>query len=159
MTTSPVHPADDEARAIARTLLDRADHAALGVLLDGAPFVSRIAFACDGQGRPISLVSRLSVHTRALEEDPAASLLVGEPGPKGDPLTHPRLTLQAGALLVDREDAAHAGLRDLYLARHPKAKLYIDFSDFRFVRFDVSAAFLNAGFGRAYDLGPGDLRC
>ena len=64
----------------------------------GTAFVERVAprvaVATDAQGTPVTLVSDLSHHTRALRADPACSLLVGEPGEKGDPLTHPRLSLQ-----------------------------------------------------------------
>ncbi|MEO0992151.1 MAG: pyridoxamine 5-phosphate oxidase, partial [Pseudomonadota bacterium] len=85
------------------------------------------------------------------------SLLVGEPGEKGDPLTHPRLTLIADARFVPHGDAAFRPLRDHYLTTHPKAKLYIDFADFSFALFDVTAAHLNGGFGKAYQLQPADL--
>lgn len=119
--------------------------------------VTRIAIARDRAGQPLTLISDLSQHTRALAADPRASLLVGEPGPKGDPLTHPRLTLQVNAVFVDRDLAQAEGLRDTYLAQHPKAQLYIDFADFRFVRFTVIEAHLNGGFGKAFSLTPDDL--
>jgi len=155
----PIRPTDDEARAAAHRLLAGARSAALGVLdpATGAPFVTRIALGLDPDFSPISLVSDLAAHTAALRENPACSLLVGEPGPKGDPLTHPRLTLQARAEFVGRGTASHQTLRAHYLAGHPKAKLYVDFADFHFLRFAVDAAHLNAGFGKAYRLTPADL--
>ncbi|TMV10118.1 pyridoxamine 5-phosphate oxidase [Ruegeria sediminis] len=155
----PFQPADDTARGMARGLVQNAAHAALAVLRPGTalPSVARIALATDTQGRPISLISSLAAHTQALEADPACALLIGEPGDKGDPLTHPRLTLHCTARLIPRDAPQHATLRDRYLALRPKAKLYADFADFRFVRFDISDGLLNAGFGRAYRLGPGDF--
>ncbi len=153
----PFRPVDDDARALARSLLDTATFAALGVLEGGAPAVTRIAFATTPEGAPLSLISDLSPHTQALEAEPACSLLVGEPEDRGDPLTHPRLTLQATARFIPRDSADHAPLRAHYLAQRPKAKLYIDFADFRLVRFDVAGALLNGGFGRAYKLAPSDL--
>lgn len=116
---------------------------------DGAAGASVVGFA---GGAPLLLVSTLSQHTAALRANPACSLLVGQPGPKGDPLTHPRLTLQARAEVADK-----AALRAVWLARHPKAALYIDFGDFIMLRLVVSAAFLNGGFGRAFHLTPADL--
>ena len=98
------------------------------------------------------LVSDLSSHTQALSDRPACSLLVGEPGPKGDPLTHPRLTLQCNAEPTDK-----ALLRDTWLAAHPKAKLYIDFADFRILQLSPVEAHLNGGFGKAFHLRPSDL--
>ena len=101
-------------------------------------------------------MSNLSAHTTALLADPRASLLTGEPG-KGDPLAHPRLTLQCTAESVDRESDIHQRLRTRFLARHPKSQLYIDFPDFRFFRLRPERASLNGGFGRAYHLSSADF--
>ena len=156
---SPIRPTDDEARALGRGLIDSARFAALGVTSPdtGAPVVTRVAFATDDGGVPITLISTLSAHTTALKAAPECSLLVGEPGDRGDPLTHPRLTLQAKADFVDRATDDHKDLRARYLDQHPKAKLYIDFGDFGFVRFRVTSAALNGGFGKAFVLTPADL--
>jgi putative heme iron utilization protein len=157
-SVDPIRPTDDEARALARGLVDGAAFAALAVLdAGGAPLVTRIGFGTAPDGMPISLVSDLSLHTRAMAADPRVSLLVGEPGDRGDPLTHPRLSLQAQANLLGRDQPDHAALAEAWLARHPKAKLYIGFADFRFARFRVTGAFLNGGFGRAFRLTPEDL--
>ncbi|MEM1399317.1 MAG: pyridoxamine 5'-phosphate oxidase family protein [Pseudomonadota bacterium] len=153
--TNPINPTDDEARSLARRLIDDAKFGAIGVLdpQTGRPIVSRIAVATMDDGTPMTLISDLSNHTKALRADPVASLLVGEPGPKGDPLTHPRLTLHARAEFLERSDA----LRERYLSQHPKAALYIDFGDFSFVRLAVDGASLNGGFGKAYELTATDL--
>jgi len=154
---SPIRPTDDAARAQAAELVRGARFGALGVLAPGTggPTVSRVAVIwADG---PVTLISELSHHTRALRENPAASLLLGEPGGKGDPLTWPRISLQGVARFVDRGGTAHDALRAAWLARHPKAQLYVDFTDFSFVRLEVAEAHLNGGFGKAYLLGPGDL--
>lgn len=157
---SPIRPTDDEARALARRLVSDARHGALGVLDPdtGSPMVTRIAMGRTAEGVPMSLVSDLSHHTRALGANPACSLLVGEPGDRGDPLTHPRLTIQAVATFVRKGEPGHDALRAQWLSEHPKSKLYIDFADFSFVRFEASLAYLNGGFGKAYVLWPADLR-
>lgn len=157
---SPIRPTDDDARALARALVDRAHFGSLGVLDPDTrgPLVTRIAVATDADGTPLTLISDLSLHTRALKANPACSLLIGEPGPKGDPLTHPRLSLQANAQFVARDGATHERLRNRYLAQIPKAKLYIDFADFSLVRLLPTGAYLNGGFGKAFALSPDDLR-
>ncbi|MDZ4136611.1 MAG: pyridoxamine 5'-phosphate oxidase family protein [Paracoccaceae bacterium] len=124
----------------------------------GAPGISRIALGLDKDGMPVTLISALAQHFSALRADPACALLVGEPGPKGDPLTHPRLMITAAARFVDRNTADHAALRGLWLTTHPKARLYVDFADFAFVRFGLHAALLNGGFGKAFRFGAADLR-
>jgi hypothetical protein len=157
--SSPIRPTDDTARQMAQDLLRQAEHAVLAVLdpESGAPSTSRIALALGPDAAPVSLVSELSAHSRALAQDPRCSLLIGEPGPKGDPLTHPRLTVQALAQPVARDDPAFAVIRDHYADQRPKSKLYIDFGDFYFVRFTIQTGFLNGGFGKAFVLTPADL--
>ena len=155
----PIRETDDEARALGRRLIDTARFGALAVRdpETGAPMVSRVAVATDPSGLPISLVSDLSHHTQALKVDPVCSLLVGEPGDRGDPLTHPRITLQCRAGFLRHGEDGHRALRDHYLTRHPKAQLYIDFADFSFALLKVEDVHLNGGFGKAYRLTPSDL--
>jgi putative heme iron utilization protein len=156
---NPIRETDTEARKLGRALLDEARHGALGVLnpATGAPEVTRVAVATAPDGQPITLISALSSHTAALRADPVCSLLVGEPGPKGDPLTHPRLTLACRADFTEHGTQAYASLRAHYLTIHPKAQLYIDFTDFVFASLHVASAALNGGFGKAYRLTPADL--
>lgn len=156
--TTVIRPTDDEARALARRLVRLARHGALAVLdpRDGAPFASRVALATEMDGTLVMLVSRLSQHTEALAADARCSLLVGEPG-KGDPLAHPRLTVVGRAEQIAADSAACGHVRRRFLARHPKAQLYVDFPDFAFFRIHLDRASLNGGFGKAYLLEPGDL--
>lgn len=155
--TDPIRPTDDEARALGRQLMTDARYCALAVLQDGVPFVSRVAFGRAPGGEPLTLISSLAQHAQALRADPAASILVGEPGDKGDPLTHPRLTIQARASFIEHDDPAYEEMAAHWLRDHPKAKLYIGFGDFHFALFSVTGAFLNGGFGKAFFLSPVDL--
>lgn len=155
----PIREADGAARSTARDLLRGARTAALAVLEPGtgAPFVTRIAFGLDPAGAPLSLVSDLAIHTRALRADPRASLLLGEPGGRGDPLIHPRLTLRATGRFIAPDAPERPALRAAWLRDHPKSALYADFADFHFVRFEIAGGHLNAGFGKAYALSANDL--
>ncbi|WP_308917748.1 pyridoxamine 5'-phosphate oxidase family protein [Jannaschia sp. LMIT008] len=147
----PYRDPDDAARATAAGLT-AAQHGALATLRDGAPLVTRVACLwVPGRG-PSLLVSDLSDHARALAADPACSILLGDPGERGDPLTHPRLTVSGRAVEDDK-----AALRTAWAAERPKTRLYYDFTDFRVWRIEVADALLNAGFGRAYRLAASDL--
>jgi len=157
--TDPIRPTDDDARALARTLLSSATYAALGVLAPdtGAPIVTRIALATDPQGQPLTLISDLSAHAMALKANTVASLLVGEPRDRGDPLAHPRLTLQCRAHFTRHGEPGHTALAAHYLTLRPKAKLYSGFDDFFHVTFGIDSALLIGGFGRAWRMTAADI--
>ena len=140
---------DEDARRLARTLVRGARYMALAVLdpQSGFPAASRALTATDLDCVPIILASALSGHTKGLAADPRCSLLAGEPG-KGDPLAHPRITLQCLAEPVERPSENHERIRERFLDHHPKAALYVDFPDFRFFRLVPQCASLNGGFGR-----------
>ncbi|HEV8035322.1 pyridoxamine 5'-phosphate oxidase family protein [Yoonia sp.] len=152
--TDPINPTDDSARALAQKLLQNTRFAALAVTHpeSGAPYVARTAMLWH-EGALLTLVSTLSLHTKALAKNPACAALIGEPGAKGDPLTHPRMTLICTAHEVDKPSHKTTWLKAI-----PKAQLYYDFSDFRMYALAVSEAHLNGGFGKAFTLGADDLR-
>lgn len=154
-----VAPADDAARALARDLLTGARHAALAWTdpETGTPGISRIAFGLGPDAGPVTLISALAPHFAALRAQPVAAVMVGEPGGKGDPLTHPRLMIRVSASFVDRAAPDYAELRACWLADHPKSGLYIDFADFSMVRLVPISALLNGGFARAFRLIAADL--
>jgi heme iron utilization protein len=152
----PVSPRPTAAMAAeALAMLHAARHAALSYVNpdDGLPAISRIAFGLCPGGLPLTLVSQLSAHHAGLTAGAPCAFMVGEPGPKGDPLTHPRLMVQARAEPLARS----AGLRERWLKDHPKAALYIDFADFRFVRLRPASGLWNGGFGKAARFSADDL--
>jgi putative heme iron utilization protein len=129
----------------ARRLVRAADRAALATLMDGAPYASLVLTACDQQGAPLLLLSRLAQHTMNLERDPRVSLLFDATQGLDDPLTGARVSLQGRAERVDA-----AALRARYLARHPSAEAYVGFADFGLFRVVPGRAHLVAGFGRIH---------
>ncbi|WAP69516.1 HugZ family pyridoxamine 5'-phosphate oxidase [Jiella pelagia] len=153
-----LQPVDEDARLLARMLLRPARDASLAVLRpkDGWPAASRALVATDFIGRPIILVSGLSLHAGALEADPRCSLLVGRSG-KGDPLAHPRMTVFATARPIAKDSGEADAACERFLSRHPKAELYVDFPDFRFLCLEAESAALNGGFAKAFELAPSDL--
>ncbi len=153
----PTPPADDAARRQARSVL-RLTHGALAYIAeDGAPGISRIALGLVEDQGLVTLISGLAPHSAALRATPDCAVMVGEPDAKGDPLTHPRLMIKARAGFVARDGDDHQTLRLAWLQDHPKAKLYVDFTDFTFVRLRIVSALLNGGFGKAFRLMPQDL--
>jgi heme iron utilization protein len=153
-----LRPVDDQVRALAKRLLRGAVRAALATseVGSGWPYASLVTVATALDGAPLLLVSDLSVHARSLRADPRCSLLFDTTG-AGDPLAHPRLTILGEARFLDRGSDQGGQARRRFLARHPKSRLYADFGDFAFVQVEPRRAFLNAGFGRASELGAADF--
>lgn len=158
-TAMPKVPVDSqstrpEAVADAKRLMRLSRTASLATLdpSTGAPLTTLVGVASDFDGAPLFLMSTLARHTRHLASDPRASLLLTEGADRGDPLNHPRVTLNGR---IGR--AADARARTRYLQRNPKAKLYADFADFAFFRLAIENIHFNGGFGRADALAPADI--
>src|SRR4051812_47303069 len=145
MPQPPSSTTDFDAVGTAKHLLRTVRAGALATLdaAAGFPFASLVTVATDLDGAPLLLMSRLAAHTRNLDTDARASILLAQGG-KGDPLAHPRLTVIGR---IGRSEEPR--VRSRFLARHPKAKLYADFADFSFWRMDIEGGHLNGGFARA----------
>lgn len=114
---------------------------------DGCPFGSLAPFGLDDVGRPVLCVSDLAEHTRNLQRDRRASLLVSEPSSDGaDPLAVGRVTLVGEAVLVPAGEVRAA--RAAHLAGNPHARYYVDFGDFSLWRLTVDAVRYVGGYGR-----------
>src|SRR5215472_6691945 len=111
------------------------------------PYASLVLLATDPTGAPIFLISRLAQHTRNLEHDPRASLLLDGTDGLADPLTGGRLTLTGTAAPCPDP----AALRR-FLARHPSAQGYAQFADFALYALKVTHGHYVGGFGRIVDL-------
>lgn len=109
---------------------------------EGYPYGSFVTFALDGPD-PVFLISTLAAHTKNLEGDGRASLLVAEHG-EGDPLAYGRVTLVGDAAKLDDPGPA----REAFLAAHPNAAYYADFSDFAFWKLRVTSVRYIGGYGR-----------
>lgn len=132
----------------ARTLAQHAERATLSTLAvepAGYPFGSVAPYGLLDDGAPVLCISRLAEHTRNLEADGRASLLVTEAFPMGDPMDNGRLTLVGTAR---RHDGDRDIARAAFLDRHPEGAGYVDFGDFAFWVLDIEAVRWVGGFGR-----------
>ena len=109
----------------------------------GYPYGSLVTVAFE-RGNPVFLISALAEHTRNLEQDPRASLLVAESG-SADPLANGRVTM-VGLCTRAGDDGGSA--RAAFLAAHPNSGYYADFRDFGFWKLDVDAVRYIGGYGR-----------
>jgi heme iron utilization protein len=130
----------------ARTLIARIPTGTLCTLAlepEGYPYGSFVTVAYDGAD-PIFLISGLAEHTKNLERDPRASLLVAESG-SADPLANGRVTMLGPCTRVDG-DAGRA--RAAFAAAHPSSSYYADFRDFAFWKLQVDHVRYIGGYGR-----------
>jgi putative heme iron utilization protein len=137
----------------ARALVRQGSHAALATLLDGRPYVSLVACACDLDAAPLLLLSELAQHTRNLRAAPALSLLYEDAAGPPDRLAGARLTVLGRA-----EPCADEYALARFVARHPEAAVYAGFADFRLYRVRVERGHLIAGFGRISWIAGEELR-
>jgi putative heme iron utilization protein len=98
-------------------------------------------YATDASGSPIFLISSMAVHAHNIAADERASLFVAQPGITDDPLGAARVTV------MGKIAGARAEARDLYLARHPGARAWIDFQDFSLVTLGILDVYYIGGFG------------
>jgi len=110
---------------------------------EGYPYGSFVTVAFE-DGDPIFLISGLAEHTRNLEQDPRASLLVAEGG-AADPLANGRVTMLGRCMRVGG-DAGSA--RAVFFAAHPSSTYYADFRDFAFWKLQVESVRYIGGYGR-----------
>jgi len=118
----------------------------------GHPYASLVLTATEPDGTPVLLLSRLARHTRNLERDRRASLLLDATDGLGDPLAGGRVTL-----VGDVGPATSPTARERFLARHPSAQGYAGFADFSFYQLGLTGAHFIGGFGRIIDLPARDL--
>lgn len=146
-------PDNDDRGREARRLIRRRGHAALATGMDGRPYVSLVACACDHDASPLLLLSDLAQHTRNLLAEPCVSLLFEDTAGHADPLAGPRLTLLGHA---ERCNDPRAAAR--FAARHPSSAIYAGFGDFNLYRVAIERGHLVAGFGRIAWIEAADLR-
>jgi putative heme iron utilization protein len=130
----------------ARTLVAQISTGTLCTLAtepEGYPYGSFVTVAFD-EGDPVFLISGLAEHTKNLERDSRASLLVAEGG-AADPLANGRVTMLGPCTRIDR-DGGRA--RAAFFATHPNSSYYADFRDFAFWKMHVGWIRYIGGYGR-----------
>lgn len=147
-----------EAVRVARDVLHTSRTAALGTLdpVSGYPYTTATNIGIEPDGAPFFFAAGLTLHARNMEADPRISLTLAPFG-KGDALTLPRLTLVGKAEQIGPDEVPLAIGR--YIARYPKAKLYLSLPDTRLYRLRTEGVQINGGPARnASNITPADLR-
>ena len=85
------------------------------------------------EGAPLTLVSDLSSHTRALSRRPARLASLGEPGDRAPAHPSPHHAGGRGRLRAPRQPRPRQPCARIGSPARPKSKLYVDFANFSFV--------------------------
>ena len=139
----------------ARTLVAQSSTGTLCTLAvepAGYPYGSFVTVAFE-HGDPVFLISALAEHTKNLERDARASLLVAEGG-AADPLANGRVTMLGPCTRVP--GTGGGGARAAFLAMHPNAAYYADFRDFAFWTLHVDSVRYIGGYGRMSWIGTAE---
>ena len=108
-----------------------------------------------------SMLDRQRILTLAVQtgQGPHAGILIHEQdGPDQDPLQIERLMFDCTVQPFERKSAEWAAGRELYLARFPDSRVTFGLGDFTLYRLQFVAGTYVAGFGRAMDIEPQDIR-
>lgn len=119
----------------------------------GFPYGSLVTVAFEN-GDPVFLLSGLAEHTKNLERDSRASLLVAEGG-SADPLANGRVTMMGPCTRVGENGG---GARAAFFAAHPNSTYYADFRDFAFWKLHVEHVRYIGGYGRMSWIDQADWR-
>ena len=139
----------------ARCLVRASASASLATQAGGQPFASLVTPAAAADFSPLLLLSSLSEHTRQLRAEPRCALLFTGAAEGSNPQTAPRVTLTGLAAEVPAAEVP--ALKARWLAKHPYAALYADFSDFALWRVSLGGALLVGGFARAHRIRLAEL--
>jgi len=148
-----------EDRALLRELLETPRVLALGVLLDGVPYVGLLPFALAPDHRSLLVhASGLARHTRGLGDGaPWSALIHRAETDSPDPLQVPRVTFQGTVQRLEPGTPEHDTGRAVYERRFPDSAQTFELADFGLYALRIASGRFVAGFARARDVSPGDL--
>ena len=140
-------------------LIRRQRVAALGTLRKGAPMVTMIAYAAAADFTAFYLhISRLAMHTQNILKHDRVSLLIFETdGDMSDPQRLARVSISGVAEALPPGSTELQTAREIYLQKYPAAQINFQLGDFSIYRVAPAAGRFVAGFGKIFNITPGDL--
>lgn len=133
---------------------------ALGVLVEGEPYVGMLPYAV-GEDAATLLVhaSKLARHSKGLLPGAEFSALIHEADcGEGDPLQLRRVVLQGSVVPLARDSHVYVEARERYLVRLPSAAVTFQLADFTLFALRVESGRYVGGFAQAADLRAVDLQ-
>ncbi len=112
------------------------------------PYVSLAMVAHDQRNYPILCLSDLAYHTQLIQKNNQACLLYDLSSSEAQPLAGKRVSLFGKIETLAKQQQAE--LWDIYIAAHPDAQLYKNFTDFNIYSVSPTHAHLISGFGHIH---------
>jgi putative heme iron utilization protein len=131
-----------------RALLENERNGVLATLSasrNGWPFASVAPYALSESGEPLLVLSSLAEHTRNVQVDARASLLIQDRASLDDPQAGARVTILGTVELVAAPELESMQRR--YTEKHPQAEGYLALGDFRLYVLRIAEARFIGGFG------------
>jgi heme iron utilization protein len=143
-----------------RSLLVEQRVLALGVIVDGEPYVGLVPFAVQPDVSAILIhTSQLARHSEGLEKGARFSGLIHEPDtPDADARQLPRLTVQGRVTPLEPGTAAWQQAHDVYVQKLPSSEMMFGFGDFTLHALTLERGRLVVGFASTIDLDAGEFR-
>jgi len=133
---------------------------ALATSGEQGPMASMVSYAVTPNLDVLMFLSGLARHTRNLNDNPAASLVVSDPDGSdvADPQTLPRVSVQGAVVAILRDDPDFAAAWRTYVGRFPAAAPRLGLGDFNLYRLTPDEARYIGGFGGARTIKGDALR-
>jgi putative heme iron utilization protein len=143
-----------------QALLDQQRILTLAVQTAQGPYAGLLPFVPVADRSAVLVhASKLARHTQGLAAGAHAGILVHEQdGPEKDPLQIKRLMFDCSVQPFERKSPDWEAGRELFLARFPDSRITFGLGDFTLYRLQFIAGTYVAGFGRAMDIEPPDIR-
>lgn len=150
---------DTQAQDVLKKLLKGQRVMALGVVLDGAPYVGMLPFALH-PGYTVLLVqaSDLARHSKGLATGARFSALIQEPDQPGlNPAELQRISLEGAVRKLERGSVDYTAAQDLYQDKFPESEPLFQMGDFHLYWLEIERGRLVAGFGDVHDVTRDEL--
>ena len=143
-----------------QSLLDGQRVLAVGVLAGTTPYAGLLPFVpVPDRSGVLVHASRMSKHSQGLTDGAHVGVLVHEQdGPDKDPLQIKRATFECVVRPIVRNSAEWEAGRAVYLERFPDSNITFKLGDFTLYRLEFQSGLYVAGFGRAMEIEPRDIK-
>jgi putative heme iron utilization protein len=141
-------------------MLDQQRVLSLAVLAEGVPYAGLLPFAAlPGHSGVLIHASRMARHSLGLADGSRVGVLLHEQDSvEKDPLQLKRVTFECVVRPLERKSDAWVEARGKYLERFPDSRITFNLGDFTLYRLEFQHGLYVAGFGRAMEISPGDIR-